>query len=60
MPAEVGSPGAAKLLRVADEIIAMAQDLQARGLAGEAVTFALIAAQYLQAARALQDLQMIA
>jgi hypothetical protein len=46
------SPACEKLMREAGEISAMAEDLRNRGLAAEAVTFALIAAQLLRAIRA--------
>jgi hypothetical protein len=46
----------AKPLAIAGKIIAMAEDLRERGLLAEAAFFALTAAQYLQAARALQEL----
>ncbi len=49
-------PAARAYLAEADEIIAMAQDLSARGLAAEAVTFALAAQERINAAKALQEL----
>jgi hypothetical protein len=49
------SPACAKLMREADEILAMAEDLRNRGFAAEATTFALIAAQRLRAIRALEE-----
>jgi hypothetical protein len=50
------SPTCTKLTREADEILAMAEDLRNRGFAAEATTFALIAAQRLQAIRLLEEI----
>lgn len=49
-------PAAQAYLDEADQIIAMAQDLSARGLAAEAVTYALIAQERINAAKALQSM----
>ena len=54
------SPAYAKLMREAVEISVMAEDLRNRGFAAEAATFALIAAQRLQAIRALEEIAEIA
>ncbi len=48
------TPATDRLLRQVDEILNMAQDLQRRGFAAEAVAYPLIAARHLQAVRALQ------
>jgi hypothetical protein len=45
-----------KLLREADAIIAMGQDLANRGFPGEAACFALAAAQRLQLARIIEGI----
>lgn len=45
-----------KLLIEVDEIVAMAQELQGRGLRAEAVTFAMIATQRLRTVRMLERL----
>jgi hypothetical protein len=54
------SPAREKLMRETDRILAMAEDLGNRGFAAEAATFALIAAQRLQAIRALEEIAEIA
>jgi len=50
------TPAIDKLTRNVGEIIEMAADLQHRGFMFEAATFAMMAAQRLQAVRALQRL----
>jgi len=54
------SPACAKLLQEADKILSMAEDLRNRGFAAEAMAFALIAAQRLQAIRALEKMDKAA
>jgi hypothetical protein len=53
-------PAGVKLMREADEISAMAEDLRNRGLAAEALTFALIAAERLVLICALEEIAEIA
>jgi hypothetical protein len=43
---------------MAKKVLEMAEDLQARGFHAEAVEFALIANQYVQAAKALRALSL--
>lgn len=51
------SPAVAKLLRSADEVLAMARDFQASGNHGDALACALFANEYVRAARAFQDME---
>jgi hypothetical protein len=45
------------LLAVADEVIAMAKELQYQGRHADAVAFALFANEYVRAARAMQAME---
>lgn len=56
MPADL-SPRSRQLLAEANEILAMAKDLQARGLDAEAVAFALAANERLCGVRALESMR---
>jgi hypothetical protein len=53
-PEDCLAPSVKRLLSNAERILEMAEDLQARDLRIEALKFAMIAAQHLQAARSLQ------
>jgi hypothetical protein len=53
------SPTIENLTHAAGEIIDMAEDLQHQGLPAEALAFALAAAKYLHAVRALERLRRI-
>ena len=51
------SAGIERLLRAADEVIAMATEMQPQGRPDDAFSCALVAAEYLRAARAMQDMK---
>lgn len=51
------SPAVTKLLRAADEVLAMARDFQAHDRHGDAVACAMFANEYVRAARAMQDME---
>ena len=59
MPEEIRptSPAVTKLLRAADEPLAMAREMQAQGRYAEALTCALFANEYVRAARAIQHME---
>ena len=51
------SPAVTKLLSAADEVLAMARELQAQDRSADALACAMFANEYVLAARAMQDME---
>jgi hypothetical protein len=56
--AHMTSPAVAKLLSAAEEILAMARELQAQGRPADAIACAMAGNNYIRAARAMQDMEV--
>ncbi len=54
------SPAVTKLLSAADEVLSIAQDLQAQDRPADALACAMFASEYVRAARAMQDMEVAA
>jgi hypothetical protein len=57
MTAHMTSPAVTKMLSVANEILAMARELQAQDRPADAIACAMSANEYVRAARAIQDME---
>jgi ribosomal protein L22 len=52
------SPAVAKLLSAANEILAMARELQAQGRPADSIACAMAGNNYVRAARAMRDMEV--